>query len=379
MASLAAGLLLAAPDARAGSFSAPIYSGGSVKPTSSGGSYILLYPFSTSTGSDSVTGNPGYGANGYASCGTNQGQSTSFTIAINSTPPLTAKLTWQPSYAGEPPPVSVVVVQHCVAQWTGYQSGTGTASGSADSSLGPVTSSGPLTETCDNTKYTVETPAGDGSVTVKCTPSASLSASSGGSGGGSGGISVSYSAGIVSGGWDGPYYFHYGSNSIGGASSGPWANNTAGPNPTFTDTPDNTHLFQYPEDGSSGCLVQGSITPMWYWNGPDLGGPPPSFSITVMTNAFCRDYKGSYTDASVDDGLENTAISSPPNSQETQDTDTRSVKVETDNYVPGEGPAYWALGPTINMKANIDDYPVAGDTSLYGSVFLTAAISGPGQ
>jgi len=379
MASLALSFL-ATPDAYAGTFSAPVYSGGSTGGGDNGpNSSVSPAPF---TSNSYYVGNAGYA--GYSSGGCNaDAQSHAIGITMTASGPLTATFTWQPASPGEPPPASVIICQDCRAALTNYRYGICGASSVCTDGLGgsatlPFSGMQAATE---SHKYSLKMVAPDGTVSVSCSPNAVYNMSCYPTSGSyaAGAASVSYTASIVNGNWVGPYYFHYG-NYYGGGNEGPWAGNTASPTPSITDIPDTTNLFSSSVTTDNNCDVQGSITPVWYWNGPDLGQPPPGFWANVTTTAFARDYY-EVSDEELDalDGQENTQQSAPPNSMWTSDTGEKPVRVQSDEYAPGEGNGYWALGPTITMDAHAGDPSEQAPFNLYSSVTMTAEIEGPGN
>ncbi len=189
-AGLAASLLLAAPDARAGTYSAPVYSGGTLSDNSN--SSKLDYPFAYQSSSQP----PAYqaSASGYSRA-TAQGQAATATVSVSG--PLTAKFTWQPVYPGEPAPASVIVLQQASASvYCQSQSPASTGvsvGGSCADGLGGSGSGCP--SYTSTTTYTVMTPAGDGSVTLKCSPSATFTVSTG-TGNATGDVFASYSVNV---------------------------------------------------------------------------------------------------------------------------------------------------------------------------------------
>jgi hypothetical protein len=186
---------------------------------------------------------------------------------------------------------------------------------------------------------------------------------------GGGSTSVSYTASIPNGGWAGPYYFHYGSHTD-GATSTNWAGNTAGSTPTIQDNADQTNQFLFPGGTYLPELHnEGDITPVWYWTGPDLGEPPPGFTINVSAEAYANDDSNSYDTEDVSDGLgdDPTEI---PGGDVSQGSQLFDVTVQSDDYAPEEGDGYWAIGPTIHLYGNIDA-PV-NETNPYG---LTSSLN----
>ncbi len=179
--------LLAAPDVRAGTYSGPVYSGG----LTTDGTNFNPY----------TSGNPGWTGGIGGGCSAHGVGPTM--IGLSNSGKITAAFTWQPSYPGEMPPANVIVYQHCVARWGGgtYNSG-GTVSGACDNGLkGPVVPYPPdprggVGASCESATYTVQSPSGDGSVTMTCSPSSSLNGDAG-SGMAQGTCSVEYDTSVT--------------------------------------------------------------------------------------------------------------------------------------------------------------------------------------
>ena len=200
-------------------------------------------------------------------------------------------------------------------------------------------------------------------------------------------VNLSYTVSIVNGKWDGPYYFHYGSYSeapvllmvVSLAEQHGWVllqqlktkiSLRQGLAPTC--------LLSQALERRNVCF-RDRLLLYGFGDGPDLGVAPPGFSISVSTDAISSDFYQTYTQADVNDGLENTFVKNTSNTKHTSDADTESVMVQSDSYAPGEGNGYWAIGTPIQMKAQVDDFNLSNDTSLYDAILLTASISGPSQ
>jgi len=171
---------------RAGSYSSPVYSGGSA---------VVTYasPYYRSSNNYAFDSNNAWGGYGSGVTFTGpEGGSTNLSETAMGT--ITTTFTWQPSYAGEPAPASAIVAQHCTAGWVGHLSGTGMPTGRCDNGLGGSLVLYYEAGTCDSTKYTVKAANADGSVTVLCSPSVHLDCESGTNGTAGGSVTVSYSA-----------------------------------------------------------------------------------------------------------------------------------------------------------------------------------------
>ncbi len=368
MATLSASLLLAASNAHAGTYvwqtedangnvtaQSPTYSGGTFTENSGAFSqnyYPKGYPGTTSYG----TGD-GHGLNN-ATCSGD----------------ITVTFTWKPTAGQEgtdSPPASVIVQETSTAYGHSFNSDGSDPAGNFDNGLGVSYSFTPGDNGhayCTSTHYKVQ--VGEPTFTLKCSPVINVTAEASE-------IHVGYTVSIVNGNWDGPYYFHKGKFvATNPSASQNWENNTSGDYPTIEDQSDTTHYFPSPTTNSGGYIEsQGSITPVWYWNGPDLGVPPPSFDINVVTFAVVRDYSSNTpVQLHSDDGQGNTPVSSPPGSQITSDSSSSSVSVESDEYAPGEGNGYWAIGSPIAMDSYLSD--TITDPNLIASVELDATIKG---
>ncbi len=382
---LMASLMLAAPNVHAGTFvwkttdangnitaQSPVYSGGSTGGGDNGpNSSVTPAPF---TSNSYYVGNAGYA--GYSSGGCNadaQGHATSVTMTASG--PLTATFTWQPASPGEAPPASVITYQDCRAVLTvnRYYGICGGSSVCTDGLGGSATLpfSGMQAAT-ESHKYSLKMVAPDGTVSVSCSPNAVYNMSCYPTSGSyaAGAASVSYTASIVNGNWDGPYYFHNGDKDD-GVSDTPWANNTAGPKPSITDPFDNVHSFNVPHSRGGQAYLKGSITPVWFWNGPDLGAAPPSFEITVSTDADSYDNIGNPSATYELDGIDDNAHDVGSFGAADYGSESVAVQVQSDVYAPGEGNGYWAIGPTVDLYSSI-----FGDTpsDLDSSVDLDASI-----
>ncbi len=278
---------------------------------------------------------------------------------------VTATYIPNPNIVGDTAPPSTIIAIQSSAHSDGIVNHVITPGSDADDGLGdPVNTSG----TSQGTHYRVET-GNTFQVTLKLR--ASYTNPSGVAEAVVGGIGFS----IVNGGWAGPYYFHKGRFIATNPSvTQDWADNTSGNYPTIQDRSDNTHYFLAPTINSGGYIEsQGSITPVWYWTGPNLGVPPPGFDITVVTFSVVRDHSSNTpVQLHADDGQGNTLLSSPPGSLITSDTSSSSVRVESDVYAPGEGNGYWAIGSPINMDGYLSD--TIADPNLDASVELDATI-----
>jgi len=105
-----------------------------------------------------------------------QGNATTCSTTLTGTP-LTVTFIWQPDYPGEPPPASVIVCQNGYASGhTAYSAGNCVITYMCNDGLGgSITSDG----ICKDTKWSVQSPAGDGSVSLTCTSSSAFTGNSG--------------------------------------------------------------------------------------------------------------------------------------------------------------------------------------------------------
>jgi len=105
-----------------------------------------------------------------------QGRATTCSTTLTGMP-LTAKFLWQPAYPSEPPPANVIVCQNGYASGhTAYSAGNCVITYMCNDGLGgSITSDG----ICKDTKWSVQSPAGDGSVSLTCTSSSAFTGNSG--------------------------------------------------------------------------------------------------------------------------------------------------------------------------------------------------------
>jgi len=184
---LTAGLLLAAPDAHAGTYvwqtkdangnitaQSPVYSGGTFTYTGNArgnnpGGQLLPFAFNSADGyyEDSI---------GNGCVPDAQGKATTCSTTLTGSP-LTVTFIWQPAYPGEPPPASVIVSQNGYASGhTAYSAGNCVITYMCNDGLGgSITGDG----ICKDTKWSVQSPSGDGSVSLSCTSSSAFTGNSG--------------------------------------------------------------------------------------------------------------------------------------------------------------------------------------------------------
>ena len=154
----------------------PIYSGGTYTFTGKArgnnpGGQLLPFAFSGSDGyyEDTIS-------NGCVPDA--QGKATTCSTTLTASP-ITAKFTWQPAYAGDLPPASVIVSQGGYAQgFTQYASGNCVINYVLNDGLGS-SNSGSAPKICKDTQRSVQSPSGDGSVSLTCSSSAAFTGNSG--------------------------------------------------------------------------------------------------------------------------------------------------------------------------------------------------------
>lgn len=287
--------------------------------------------------------------------------------------------TWSPdpSLASDPVPSSVIVKISTTAQSYMIANGVVQAGTQADDGWGdPID---PNSGIASGTHYRVET----GRIFTENLSLHSFCSNSNGFAYASvGGVSVS----IVNGNWAGPYYFHHGQYTTLGARNGgygavttPWPNNTAGDIPTIEDSPDSTYYFTLSDSGSGNSETEGYITPVWYWTGPDLGVPPPPFEIDLEAEAYSVDSANSYDSGIADDGLGDPDTSIPGGARSSGSASVAAT-IQSDEYAPGEGNGYWAIGPTIHLKSTLnapanESAPYAVDTSVSLSASIESGLN----
>jgi hypothetical protein len=317
--------------------------------------------------------------------GSTTANGTPTTVNASATASLTLKATWQPANSNDPAPASTILEVQSAAYATGTASNASgsniTSPGTASDGVGD--SSTNTNDQASGTHYFVEVGS---TFQENVNISANVSATSGpnyelnglmgiGTCSVSAGLgSVTFS--IVNGGWAGPYYFNHGDYYNGdGVVAAPWPGGTAGDNPAFTDTPSSQNSFPFPDTTTDWCETLGTITPVWYWTGPNIGQTPPGFNYDSTSIAMSQDLNGYAEYGDNDDGRGNSSQPEPVATYEFADTKTDSVQVQTDNYVPGEGPTYWALGTPVTMQGQIDDGGVDPPWNLKSDVQLIASIS----
>ena len=100
------------------------------------------------------------------------------------------------------------------------------------------------------------------------------------------------------------------------------------------------------------------------------------FKIEVSAEAYANDGANSYDTADVDDGMDDSPAEIPGGNV-SQGSKTYGVTAQSDEYAPEEGKGYWAIGPTISLRADIN---ASGNESSpfdsLSSVNISAAISG---
>lgn len=279
------------------------------------------------------------------------GGSDNFSTTAQADEDLTITATWHadPNIVGDKVPPSTILKIQTSASSNGNVNGS-TAAGTDvhDGFDDPIDSTG----TSKGTHYRVE--VGD-RFQFSLTLHASYTNPSGAAIAAVGGVSFS----IVSGNWVGPYYFHHGyyrNNSHADRTLTPWANNTANETPSITDTPDDTSSF-YNESASNTNDVadlDGSITPVWYWDGPDLGVAPPPFLISLNAEATCNDFNATLFSHGTQDVYNQLNEDQPQRNTTTMLStgyDTVFTTVQSDVYVPGQGNGYWAIGPSTSLGA----------------------------
>ena len=159
----------------------PVYSGGTFTYTGSArgnnpGGQLLPFAFNSADGyyEDTIS-------NGCVPDA--QGKATTCSTTLTGSP-LTAKFIWQPAYPGEPPPASVVVCQSSYAEGnTQYASGNCVITYKCNDGLSGSITGGAGTDVgspiCKDTKWSVQSPAADGSVTLTCSSSSAFTGNSG--------------------------------------------------------------------------------------------------------------------------------------------------------------------------------------------------------
>jgi len=120
--------------------------------------------------------------------------------------------------------------------------------------------------------------------------------------------------------------------------------------------------------------TEGDITPVWYWDGPDLGVSPPPFEIDVEVSAVSFDYANPYDAGIASDGLGDPEVATNFGGK-SSGSESVAVTVQSDEYAPGEGNGYWAIGPTIHLKALMNAPPAeSAPWDLFTDVDLSASI-----
>lgn len=178
-------LLLAATDARAGTYAwttrdangvvtarSPTYSGGtdSVVPAANGTAPPPMIPYNGIGWLVAPSGGCGADAQGIAT-----------TVTLKAQGPLNAKFTWQPAYPGEPAPTAVIIYQDSNAQLTDSRNGYFDASSTCTDGLGGSATLPSSSSTgTESYQYVSVTPGADGSMSApSVSPAASCTVSSG--------------------------------------------------------------------------------------------------------------------------------------------------------------------------------------------------------
>jgi len=250
-------LLLAPPDARAGTYA---FSGYTL--TSGSGNTATYTPNNYPTAADS------------ASAFTHYGGSAPETFSVVANDKITAAFTWQPTNGdstADPPPSSAIIQQTSSVSWSGGVTGnppppTGACATGLPASVSTYTT-GTLSKSGGGTYYFVQSQPGS-SFTVDCTPTASSSGSSGSPGSGShSDVRINYS---VSASLNTPPF--------GVQQQSGWTWNVSGT--TFQDWGPSSPLYPNASYFIGGYGPANQATTHWYWNDP---GPNPTPETVTCT------------------------------------------------------------------------------------------------
>lgn len=102
-----------------------------------------------------------------------------------------------------------------------------------------------------------------------------------------------------------------------------------------------------------------------------MGGPPPPFEINVTATTTTIGNSGAPIETYNLDGIDDNPHDVGPDAATDTGSESVAVKVQSDDYAPGEGNGYWAIGPTVDLYASIFG---ASPFDLYSSVDLDASI-----